>query len=954
MPGPRSATPTTAEAPSRPSSTRTSTGAPAACSLRVVEEVADDPLDPARVGLDDDEVRRHRADGLGQAGGRDGRHELDEVDRLRRELLRAGVEARDLHQVVDEDPQPGDVGDEELAGPAAGVGHRPEVLAQDRRLGDERRERRPQLVRDVGDEAPVVGLGRLEPADRLLERRRHPVERLGPVAELVGGRDRHARREVAALDPLGRPGCFLDGREDAARNGPRRDERDDDQDQRAGDQPDAERRQRRLDRGRVVDEVERRAGAGQPAADDEARLARRSSATGSRSRLGRRPPRSPATGATRTPGAASPKSATRSTPRLRNVSWRPLPLSASARHLRQRPGDQHPGRTGPGSRLRPGPGRGASSRRRGTTRSRGAPAVSDDERDDRERQPAADAPRSSGHGAQRAGLVAGAADGLDQLRCGRIGLDLRPEPLDRDVDEPRIAEVVVAPDPVEQDVAAQDLAGVAGELDEEVELGPGERRCRGRRASPSGRRGRSRRAEAERVGVAGLAARPADRGPDAGDELRDLERLLDVVVGAGLEPDDDVDRVGARGEHDDRDGRGPADGAADLEAVEARQHHVEQDQVERLGAEPVEAPPGRRPRRRRRSPRCAGRSRDLADRRVVLDEQDPGVHARQYASRPGVSGRQLDRCRRSPGMAVAPVRRPGLAVARPPIRAAGVRPAVGGRLPCGLAAARRSSLRRAGPVPVRSRDRKSTGPLPIADRARDLGAGAAPVRRCDGPRRARSDAARARARGRRAAGARAVAGRRSDAGGRRVARRPAAAVGRAGPGGRPAAVERPSARPWPPCERWRIGSGRIDRSGSKPAMTSVGIRWRSSASISRRSGALVDADERDRVAVAPGPAGPADPVDVVLGDHRQLEVHDVRQVLDVEAARRDLGGDEDRRPAGLEVVERPDPLALALVAVDRGRGDAVACELLGEAVRAVLGPGEDERLLDAAAPDRGG
>ena len=36
----------------------------------------------------------------------------------------------------------------------------------------------------------------------------------------------------------------------------------------------------------------------------------------------------------------------------------------------------------------------------------------------------------------------------------------------------------------------------------------------------------------------------------------------------------------------------------------------------------------------------------------------------------------------------------------------------------------------------------------------------------------------------------------------------------------------------------------------------------------------------------------ADAVDVVLGS-RQLEVHDVRQRLDVEAARRDVGRDED-------------------------------------------------------------
>ena len=113
---------------------------------------------------------------------------------------------------------------------------------------------------------------------------------------------------------------------------------------------------------------------------------------------------------------------------------------------------------------------------------------------------------------------------------------------------------------------------------------------------------------------------------------------------------------------------------------------------------------------------------------------------------------------------------------------------------------------------------------------------------------------------------------------------------------------------------------------------------------------LVDADERDGVAVDAGATGPADAVDVVLGDHRQLEVDDVRERLDVEAARGDLGRDEDREPAGLEVGERADALRLALVAVDRGGEDAVPLELLGETVGAVLGPREDERLVDPAGP----
>ena len=101
----------------------------------------------------------------------------------------------------------------------------------------------------------------------------------------------------------------------------------------------------------------------------------------------------------------------------------------------------------------------------------------------------------------------------------------------------------------------------------------------------------------------------------------------------------------------------------------------------------------------------------------------------------------------------------------------------------------------------------------------------------------------------------------------------------------------------------------------------------------------------------PARPGAADAMDVVLGDHRQLEVDDVRQAVDVEAARGDLGRDEDRGPAGLEVGQRADALALALVAVDGDGGDAVATELLGESIGAVLGAREDERLVDRAGAD---
>ena len=57
---------------------------------------------------------------------------------------------------------------------------------------------------------------------------------------------------------------------------------------------------------------------------------------------------------------------------------------------------------------------------------------------------------------------------------GRVRLDLRPEAANMDVDEPTVAEVAVAPDPVEQDLTTEDLAGVTGQLDEQPELGLGQ------------------------------------------------------------------------------------------------------------------------------------------------------------------------------------------------------------------------------------------------------------------------------------------------------------------------------------------------------------------------------------------------------------------------------------------------------------------------------------------------
>src|SRR5512141_2337709 len=95
---------------------------------------------------------------------------------------------------------------------------------------------------------------------------------------------------------------------------------------------------------------------------------------------------------------------------------------------------------------------------------------------------------------------------------------------------------------------------------------------------------------------------------------------------------------------------------------------------------------------------------------------------------------------------------------------------------------------------------------------------------------------------------------------------------------------------------------------------------------------LVGRDERERVALQLRARRAAHAVDVVLGDVRDVEVHDVRKGLDVDPARRDVRRDEHLELPVLEPGERLRALRLAAVAVNSLAGHAVALELVREAV----------------------
>src|SRR5436309_8560931 len=93
-------------------------------------------------------------------------------------------------------------------------------------------------------------------------------------------------------------------------------------------------------------------------------------------------------------------------------------------------------------------------------------------------------------------------------------------------------------------------------------------------------------------------------------------------------------------------------------------------------------------------------------------------------------------------------------------------------------------------------------------------------------------------------------------------------------------------------------------------------------------------------------------MDVVLRVPRELEVHDMREVLDVEAARRDVRGDEDADLAGLELLQGAGPLRLGPIAVDRDRVEALAIEPRREARRPDLRPREDQDLAEIVLADQ--
>lgn len=110
--------------------------------------------------------------------------------------------------------------------------------------------------------------------------------------------------------------------------------------------------------------------------------------------------------------------------------------------------------------------------------------------------------------------------------------------------------------------------------------------------------------------------------------------------------------------------------------------------------------------------------------------------------------------------------------------------------------------------------------------------------------------------------------------------------------------------------------------------------------------ALIRATERIRPPDGASARCATDAVHIALGIVRKIEVHDMRDARDIDAASGDIGRDEDTHPPIAERAKGFFAGRLRFIAVDRGRLDSARTKLRDDAVGTVFCTRKDNGALD--------
>ena len=164
----------------------------------------------------------------------------------------------------------------------------------------------------------------------------------------------------------------------------------------------------------------------------------------------------------------------------------------------------------------------------------------------------------------------------------RIGVELLAQALDVRIDGAIVAHMLIAPYEREQVVAGEHATRRGGQRVEQLHLPTGERELVAVERHAQGGQVDGQRADDERL-LSLFRGHAAQHRTDARHDLAGGEGLDDVVVRADVQAEDAVGILVARGDHEDGHARYAADAPADLHAVDAREHDVQQDQRGRGG-----------------------------------------------------------------------------------------------------------------------------------------------------------------------------------------------------------------------------------------------------------------------------------------------------------------------------------------------------------------------------------
>src|SRR5665213_2439071 len=232
------------------------------------------------------------------------------------------------------------------------------------------------------------------------------------------------------------------------------------------------------------------------------------------------------------------------------------------------------------------------------------------------------------HSVRGAQPVTDAGFGQDVLGTVWLGLDLLPQLADIDAQVLRVGQRI--PQLTKQEFVRQNLAGVLDQDAQQFVFLGSEPHLGATHLDDAPHKVDRQIADTEYRPLAVDLKLMAHRGAHAGEQLLHAEGLGNVIVCAEVERSDLGALVPPAGKHDDGDALvAPADHAQELKALYVREAEIENDHI-RLPGEELERGLAVGRLQNLITLRAQAHAQQLADRRFVIDDQNPeggGVHA---------------------------------------------------------------------------------------------------------------------------------------------------------------------------------------------------------------------------------------------------------------------------------------------------------------------------------------